>query len=118
MYRGCFLPPCFYWAGHLYTPEERHVGVDIIVRVLPLKLQKTIEILFYFILFLPMTLVLAWKGFDFTLVAWQAGEMLSTTLFVFSCVGNKNFYPDGVSLFLRGIAQVIKIIRPSGEDVK
>lgn len=106
--------------GGAYTlQEERHVRVDIIARVLPLKLQKTIELLFYFILFLPMTLVLAWKGFDFTLVAWRAGEMLSTTLFVFPAWATKIFIPIGFCLlFLQGISQVIKIIRPSGEDVK
>ncbi len=106
--------------GGAYTlQEERHVRVDIIFRAFPPKVQKGIEFIFYCFLFLPMTLVLAWKGYDFTMMAWRANEMLSTTLFVFPAWAAKIYIPLGFALlFLQGIAQVIKILCPSGEGVK
>ena len=59
--------------GGAYTlQEERHVRVDIIFRAFPPKVQKGIEFIFYCFLFLPMTLVLAWKGYDFTI--WRGGQ--------------------------------------------
>ena len=106
--------------GGAYTlQEDRHVRVDIILRSFPLVVQKTIELLFYFVLFLPMTLVLAWKGFDFTLLAWRNNEMLSTTLFVFPAWATKIFIPLAFALlFMQGIAQVLKIVSKPKEETK
>lgn len=109
----------FLLGGAFTLQEDRHVRVDILFRAMPQKVQNLVELLFYILLFLPMTLLFAWKGFDFTLVAWRTGEMLSTTLFVFPAWATKIFIPIGFSLlFLQGIVQAIKTKFPQGEGVE
>jgi len=98
--------------GGAYTlQEERHVRVDIIFRLFPKKFQKIIELLFFLVVFLPMTAALVWRGIIFANVAFQGNEMLSTTLFVFPAWRAKIFIPIGFSLlFLQGLSSVIAIL--------
>ena len=59
--------------GGAYTlQEERHVRVDILMRLFPKRMQYGLEVFFFLFMFLPMTGAMAWKGFDYARIAWHA----------------------------------------------
>lgn len=106
----------FLLGGGYTLLRDRHVRVDIVLRLLPPRGQAFVETIFFAVLFCPVTALLTWRGWEFAARSWATGEHLSTTLWHFPAAPIKTFVPlafalltlQGVILLIRNIAVLIK----------
>lgn len=86
-----------------------HIRIDVIYMHLPPRGKALIDILGYFILFLPVVIALIYGGTEFTIQSYQMGEKSGASpwrphLFPFKAVLVISFF----LLFLQGLSELIR----------
>lgn len=97
--------------GGAYTLKyKRHVRIDVIYqRFLTIRGKAIFDLVFYVVVFLPVTTLFTVKAFQFALRAWMVGEKLSTTVWFFPAGPIKTLIPIGFFLLcLQGMAEFIR----------
>lgn len=103
----------FFMMGGAYTlARNGHVRGDMIYHSLPVKVQATLDLILYFVFFLPGVIALVWSGFGYAADSWSVMEQSSATTASIPIYLFKSFIPiAGVLLLLQGIAEIIRCIQ-------
>ena len=103
----------FFMMGGAYTLSRNgHVRGDMIYHSLPVKAQATLDLILYFLFFLPGVLALVWSGFDYAADSWSIMEKSSTTTASTPIYLFKSFIPiAGILLLLQGMAEIVRCIQ-------
>ena len=96
--------------GGAYTLlHRRHVRIDVIHHLLPLRGRAIFDAVFYIVVFLPVMALLTVQGVKFAARAWATGEKLSTTVWFFPSAPIKTVIP--LAFFLLGLQGVAELVR-------
>ncbi|MGF1486696.1 MAG: TRAP transporter small permease subunit [Prochloraceae cyanobacterium] len=103
----------FFMMGGAYTlARNGHVRGDMIYHSLPVKTQAILDLILYFLFFLPGVTALVVSGFRYAADSWSIMEQSSATTAATPIYLFKSFIPlAGVLLLLQGIAEIIRCIQ-------
>lgn len=113
-----FLLPAAY-----ILKDNAHIRVDVLLRMLPVRVQQAIECVFYLVCFFPFTLVMVWYGTRAARFAWMAGEISNTSQWGEPIAWWKAMLPLAFFLLLlQGIAGFVRLLaamaKPLQEDAQ
>jgi TRAP-type mannitol/chloroaromatic compound transport system permease small subunit len=101
----------FMMAGAYTLSRNGHVRADMMYRSLQPRTQATIDLVLYFVFFIPGVAALAYAGIEFTQIAWAQKEVSSVTAAGTPIYPFKLVIPiAGVLLMLQGIAEIVRCI--------
>ncbi len=99
----------FIMAGAYALATQSHVRADVVYRLLPIRVQASIDLILYLVFFLPAVVALVYAGYKFAQVSWMMGERspyspMGPPLYHF-----KALIPiSGALLALQGVAEIIR----------
>ncbi len=106
MYGGLFI-----MAGAYALSRDAHVRGDVIFRLLPPRVQATIELVLYFIFFYPGVTALIIAGYGYAHDSFGYKEVSVNSPVGVPIWQLKALIPlAGIMLFIQGIAQVIRCV--------
>ncbi len=106
MYGALFL-----MAGAYALSRNSHVRGDVIYRLLPIKAQASIDLLLYFIFFMPGAIALIVSGYFYAYDSWFYKEVAWSSPARIQIYFFKTLIPAaGVLLFLQGIAEIVRCV--------
>ncbi len=111
----------YFLLGGGYTmAKKKHVRIDLLYGLLPEKGKTIYDLVFFVILFMPVTLILAFRSTEYAMNAWRTGQALSTTGWGFPAAPIRTFIPIAFFLLaIQGVAEVLrniyKLIDPSAD---
>lgn len=106
MYGGLFI-----MAGAYALSRDAHVRGDVIFRLLPARMQATIELVLYFIFFYPAVTALIISGYGYAHDSFGYKEVSVNSPVGVPIWQLKALIPlAGIMLFIQGIAQVIRCV--------
>ena len=101
----------FMMAGAYTLSTEAHVRGDVIYRLLPTRVQGSIDLILYFIFFFPGVLALAFYGYDYAAQAWKIKETSWNSPAQIQIYMAKSMIPlAGFLLIIQGISEVFRSI--------
>ncbi|MEM7121567.1 MAG: TRAP transporter small permease subunit [Pseudomonadota bacterium] len=106
MYGALFL-----MAGAYTLSRNGHVRGDVIYRLLPIKAQASIDLLLYFIFFMPGAIALIVSGYFYAYDSWFYKEVAWSSPARIQIYFFKTLIPvSGVLLFLQGVAEIVRCV--------
>lgn len=101
----------FMIAGAYTLSRNGHVRADLMYRTLQPRTQAVMDLILYFLFFVPGVAALAYAGVDFTKVSWAMKEVSSVTSAGTPIYPFKLVIPiAGVLLLLQGAAEISRCI--------
>jgi TRAP-type mannitol/chloroaromatic compound transport system permease small subunit len=101
----------FMMAGAYTLSRNGHVRADMLYRTLAPRTQALLDLILYFVFFLPGIGALVYAGIDFTLVSYSMREVSSVTSSGVPIYPFKLFIPiAGLLLLLQGFAEIARCI--------
>ena len=101
----------FMMAGAYTLSRNAHVRADVLMRYAPVRVQAGLDLILYFLFFLPAIVALVFFGYEFARVSWVMGERSALSpqgppLYAFKAV----IPLAGFFLLLQGIAEVARCV--------
>ncbi len=104
MYGALFL-----MAGPYALAQDAHVRGDVIYRLLPIRVQATIDFVLYLLFFFPGMLALFWFGAEIAADSWRYKEVSWNSPARIQIYYFKTLIPlAGALLFLQGVAEILR----------
>jgi TRAP-type mannitol/chloroaromatic compound transport system permease small subunit len=101
----------FMMAGAYTLSRNGHVRADMMYRSLQPRTQAVIDLILYFVFFIPGVAALVYAGVEFTQVSWAQKEVSSVTAAGTPIYPFKLVIPiAGALLLLQGIAEIIRCL--------
>ncbi|MES2945841.1 MAG: TRAP transporter small permease subunit [Pseudomonadota bacterium] len=117
----------FMMAGAYTLSKNGHVRGDVLYGFFPPRLQASLDLLLYFLFFIPGVVALAWAGYNFAAESWAINEHSNITANGPPVYPFKTIIPlAGAFLLAQGVVEIIRCMVciqlgywPSrGEDVE
>lgn len=97
--------------------HNKHVAVDVVTARLSRRSQAVLEVISYLIFFLPFTIMLIWKSYEFAARSWSIGETTWGVVALPVYPIKITMVVASVLLLLQGIAKIIREFRVAmGEE--
>ncbi|KRB64139.1 TRAP transporter small permease subunit [Noviherbaspirillum sp. Root189] len=101
----------FMMAGAYTLAKNGHVRGDVLYGFFPPRLQATLDLILYFLFFLPGVIALIWAGYTFAEEAWAINEHSNITANGPPLAPFKTIIPiAGAFLLLQGFVEIIRCI--------
>jgi TRAP-type mannitol/chloroaromatic compound transport system permease small subunit len=101
----------FMMAGAYTLSRNAHVRGDIFYRLFPPRGQAAIDLVLYFLFFLPGILALIWIGVPYAVQSWGYGEVSVYSPAGIPVFPSKTLIPlAGIFLLIQGIAEIMRCI--------
>lgn len=99
----------FMMAGAYTLSRNGHVRGDVLYGFFPVRVQAGLDLLLYFVFFIPGVVALVWAGTSFAETSWAIREHSSVTASGPPVYHFKTFIPiAGALLLLQGIAEIVR----------
>lgn len=106
MYGALFL-----MCGAYALAQDTHVRADVVYRLLPVKVQASIDFVLYFLFFFPGILALVWYGWEIASDSWRYKEVSFNSPASIQIYFFKSLIPlSGGLLTLQGFAELIRCV--------
>jgi TRAP-type mannitol/chloroaromatic compound transport system permease small subunit len=107
MYGALFL-----MCGAYALAQDTHVRADVVYRLLPVRVQATLDFFLYFLFFFPGILALAWYGYEIASDSWRYKEVSFNSPASIQIYFFKSLIPlAGGLLAIQGLAELIRCIK-------
>lgn len=107
MYGALFL-----MCGAYALAQDTHVRADVVYRLLPVRVQATLDFFLYFLFFFPGILALAWYGYEIASDSWRYKEVSFNSPASIQVYFFKSLIPlAGGLLAIQGLAELIRCIK-------
>lgn len=107
MYGALFL-----MCGAYALAQDTHVRADVIYRLLPVKVQASLDFVLYFVFFFPGILALAWYGYEIASDSWRYKEVSFNSPASIQIYFFKSLIPlAGALLAIQGIAELVRCVK-------
>jgi len=101
----------FMMAGAYTLSRNGHVRGDVLYGFFPVRVQAGLDLLLYFVFFIPGVVALVWAGTSFAETSWAIREHSSVTASGPPVYPFKTFIPiAGALLLLQGIAEIVRCL--------
>jgi TRAP-type mannitol/chloroaromatic compound transport system permease small subunit len=101
----------FMMAGAYTLARDGHVRGDVLYGFFPPRVQASLDLVLYFLFFIPGVAALAYSGIDFAHMSWQLQERSSVTPGGPPLYHFKTVIPiAGALVLLQGIAEIIRCV--------
>ncbi|MGI6400446.1 MAG: TRAP transporter small permease subunit [Bacillota bacterium] len=106
----------FLFGGALLTKQDAHIKVDVLYDKFPKKAKKTVDFLYYAVLYIPLCVVMVWFGTKSTYQSFLIREISNTSQW-----GQPIWYWKAIIplafffMLLQGLAQLIRIFHTPNE---
>lgn len=101
----------FMMAGAYTLSRNGHVRGDVIHRLLPIKVQASIDLVLYIIFLMPGAVALVWYGYEFAADSWRYKEVSWSSPARVQIYFFKTLIPvAGFLVLLQGIAEAYRCI--------
>lgn len=101
----------FMMAGAYTLSRNGHVRGDVIHRLLPIKVQASIDLTLYILFLLPGVFALMWYGYEFAADSWRYKEVSWSSPARVQIYFFKTLIPlAGFFVFLQGVAEAYRCI--------
>ncbi|SHL61612.1 TRAP-type mannitol/chloroaromatic compound transport system, small permease component [Roseovarius litoreus] len=106
MYGALFL-----MCGAYALAQDTHVRADVVYRLLPVKVQATLDFFLYFLFFFPGILALAWYGYEIASDSWRYKEVSFNSPASIQIYFFKSLIPlAGCLLAIQGLAELVRCV--------
>ncbi len=106
MYGALFL-----MSGAYALAQDTHVRADVIYRLLPIRVQASLDFVLYFVFFFPGILALAWYGYEIASDSWRYKEVSFNSPASIQIYFFKSLIPlAGVLLAIQGCAELVRCV--------
>ncbi len=107
MYGALFL-----MAGAYALSQNAHVRGDVVYRLMPLKVQATVDLVLYITFFMPAVFALTYYGYHFAADSWFYKEVSWSSPSRIQIYFFKTLIPiSGCLLLLQGLAEITRCIQ-------
>lgn len=104
---GALLLMC----GAYALAQDTHVRADVVYRLLPVKVQATLDFVLYFLFFFPGILALVWFGYEIAADSWRYKEVSFNSPASIQIYFFKSLIPvSGGLLMLQGSAELVRCV--------
>ena len=104
MYGALFL-----MCGAYALAQDTHVRADVVYRLLPIKVQASLDFVLYFLFFFPGVIALAWYGYEIASDSWRYKEVSFNSPASIQIYFFKSLIPlSGALLVLQGCAELAR----------
>ncbi|MSQ71857.1 MAG: TRAP transporter small permease subunit [Betaproteobacteria bacterium] len=101
----------FMMAGAYTLSKNGHVRGDVLYGFFRPRTQATLDLILYFVFFIPGVVALAWAGYDYAAQSWTINEHSNVTADGPPVYPFKTIIPiAGVFLLLQGVVEIIRCI--------
>lgn len=101
----------FIMAGAYALATHSHVRADVIYRLLPIRVQASIDLVLFLVFFMPAVAALMYAGYNFAEMSWRMGERSPYSPAGPPLYHFKALIPlSGFFLGLQGIAEIIRCL--------
>ncbi len=101
----------FMMAGAYTLSRNGHVRGDVLYGFFPVRVQAGLDLLLYFVFFIPGVVALVWAGTSFAETSWAIREHSSVTASGPPVYHFKTFIPiAGALLLLQGLAEIVRCV--------
>lgn len=102
----------FLMAGAYTVSRNGHVRGDVVYRLLPQRVQASIDLVLFLTFYFPGVTALIYSGFVYAEMSWMFQEVSSYSPANIPIYPSKTLIPiAGVILFLQGVSEVIRCVR-------
>lgn len=106
MYGALFL-----MCGAYALAQDTHVRADVVYRLLPIKVQASLDFVLYFLFFFPGVIALAWYGYEIASDSWRYKEVSFNSPASIQIYFFKSLIPlSGALLVLQGCAELARCV--------
>ena len=106
MYGALFL-----MCGAYALAQDTHVRADVVYRLLPIKVQASLDFVLYFLFFFPGIIALAWFGYEIASDSWRYKEVSFNSPASIQIYFFKSLIPlSGALLVLQGCAELARCV--------
>ena len=99
----------FMMAGAYALSQDAHVRGDVIYRLMPVKVQASIDLVLYVIFFMPGVFALTYYGYGFAADSWFYKEVSWSSPSRIQIYFFKTLIPiSGAILLLQGLAEIVR----------
>lgn len=101
----------FMMAGAYTLARNGHVRGDVLYGFFPPRLQAGLDLVLYFVFFIPGIVALIWAGYTFAAESWAIFERSSVTATGTPVFPFKTFIPvAGALVLLQGVVEIIRCV--------
>lgn len=117
----------FMMAGAYTLAKDGHVRGDVLYGFFPPRLQAGLDLVLYFVFFIPGVVALVWAGYTYAAESWAINEHSNITASGPPLYPFKTFIPiAGIFLLIQGLAEIVRCViclrqgewPPREQDVK
>ena len=102
----------FMMAGAYALSQDAHVRGDVVYRLMPIKVQASIDLVLYIIFFMPAVFALTYYGYGFAADSWFYKEVSWSSPSRIQIYFFKTLIPiSGVLLLLQGLSEIARAIQ-------
>jgi TRAP-type mannitol/chloroaromatic compound transport system permease small subunit len=102
---------CFMMAGAYTLAKNGHVRGDVLYGFFPPRLQAALDLLLYFLFFIPGVIALVWAGYTYAAESLAINEHSTLTANGPPLYPFKMFIPAaGVLLLLQGLVEIVRCV--------
>jgi TRAP-type mannitol/chloroaromatic compound transport system permease small subunit len=102
----------FMMAGAYALSQDAHVRGDVLYRLMPIKVQASIDLVLYIIFFMPGVFALTYYGYGFAADSWFYKEVSWSSPSRIQIYFFKTLIPiSGVLLMLQGLSEIARAIQ-------
>lgn len=106
MYGALFL-----MCGAYALAQDTHVRADVVYRLLPIKVQASLDFVLYFLFFFPGVIALAWYGYEIASDSWRYKEVSFNSPASIQIYFFKSLIPlSGALLVLQDCAELARCV--------
>ena len=106
MYGALFL-----MCGAYALAQDTHVRADVVYRLLPIKVQASLDFVLYFLFFFPGVIALAWYGYEIASDSWRYKEVSFNSPASIQIYVVKALIPlSGALVVLKGCAELASCV--------
>lgn len=101
----------FMMAGAYTLAKNGHVRGDVLYGFFPPRLQAALDLILYFLFFIPGIVALVWAGYTYAAESWAIDEHSMQTANGPPLYPFKTFIPiAGILLLLQGVVEIIRCV--------
>lgn len=106
MYGALFL-----MCGAYALAQDTHVRADVVYRLMPVRVQASLDFLLYFLFFFPGILALVWFGYEIASDSWRYKEVSFNSPASIQIYFFKSLIPvAGALLMIQGVAELVRCV--------
>ena len=106
MYGALFL-----MCGAYALAQDTHVRADVVYRLLPVRVQASLDFLLYFLFFFPGIIALVWYGYEIASDSWRYKEVSFNSPASIQIYFFKSLIPlSGGLLVIQGCAELVRCV--------